>query len=173
VLATQYEEGGSAEWGGRYFALGLPLAVPVALHALRRHGARLVPADRRVAVAALATVSCLLSVMAIASLAAVHHRTAAVVDTVDRTAAEVVVTTVPALPRLAWQDLGDRPWLLIGPADRVPEYLDRLRDRGAGTIAYATRSFEQEERLLDGYEVVAVDDSAGFGWRIATVRLAP
>src|SRR5439155_4175126 len=31
VLATQYPEGGSAEWGGRYFALAVPLVATVAV----------------------------------------------------------------------------------------------------------------------------------------------
>ena len=34
VAATQYERGGSGEWGGRYFAVGLPLVVPVVLLAI-------------------------------------------------------------------------------------------------------------------------------------------
>ena len=38
VIATQYRTGGTGEWGGRYFALGLPALVPVLVLALRRPG---------------------------------------------------------------------------------------------------------------------------------------
>ena len=34
VLATQYPVGGSMEWGGRFFHVGLPLVVPVLLLAV-------------------------------------------------------------------------------------------------------------------------------------------
>ncbi len=36
VIFTQYGVGGSVEWGGRYFAIGVPLVCPVALDSLRR-----------------------------------------------------------------------------------------------------------------------------------------
>ena len=49
VAATQYARGGSGEWGGRYFALGLPVLVPVALLALAEAGARLDAVTRRAA----------------------------------------------------------------------------------------------------------------------------
>ena len=53
VLATQYSRGGSGEWGGRYFALGIPVVVPVLLAAVFAAGGRLAPQARRVAAGSL------------------------------------------------------------------------------------------------------------------------
>ncbi len=48
VLATEYPQGGGAEWGARYLALAVPLAVPLVLEPLRRLRRRLPEANRRV-----------------------------------------------------------------------------------------------------------------------------
>src|SRR5205085_8935669 len=68
VIATQYATGGSGEWGGRYFAIGLPLLVPVCLLNLRRVGRKVSDGSRRVAAAALVVCTACLSVIGINGL---------------------------------------------------------------------------------------------------------
>src|SRR5262249_44478830 len=57
VLVTEYAIGGGVEWGGRYFAIVIPVAVPVLAYAaapvVGRHGSDL----GRIVVAALAVAS--------------------------------------------------------------------------------------------------------------------
>ena len=70
VIATQYGTGGSGEWGGRYFAIGLPLLVPVCLLNLQRIGEALPAATRRLATGALLVCVTCLSTMGIGGLRA-------------------------------------------------------------------------------------------------------
>ena len=74
VVATQYQRGGSGEWGGRYFALALPVAVPILLLALRDGSRHLAPRARRVAGVSLLGCMVAMSVMAVGSLRAAHGR---------------------------------------------------------------------------------------------------
>ncbi len=70
VLATQYAAGGTAEWGGRYFALVIPVAAPLFLAALRDQASSLSDVLRRGLVVALVVCSLALSTMAIGGLRA-------------------------------------------------------------------------------------------------------
>jgi len=81
VAATQYVQGGSGEWGGRYFALGLPGLVPVVLLALADTGAKLDGITRRVAVGALVVCSLATATMGLTSLANTHRFTARLMAT--------------------------------------------------------------------------------------------
>ena len=89
VLATQYRTGGTGEWGGRYFALGLPALVPAVLLALRERGVALAPIARRVGAASLAACS-----VALASMAVASHRSAN--DDSARLASWVLAASAPA-----------------------------------------------------------------------------
>jgi hypothetical protein len=122
VLATQYDSGGAGEWGGRYFAIGLPLIIPVVLDAFRRTGLRLAPATRRYALVGLATISVLMSVQAVRTLRGAHQESVRFVDSVTSRAqvtpagdgeAPVIVATRGLVPRMAWADQADFRWLLV------------------------------------------------------------
>ena len=63
VIFTQYGVGGSVEWGGRYFAIGVPLVCPVAVVTLRRVGRQLDDAPRTWALVGVTAIS-----LALASL---------------------------------------------------------------------------------------------------------
>jgi hypothetical protein len=122
VLLVQYGAGGTGEWGGRYFVIGLPLVIPVVVIALRREtfspgGAVAVPL-----VVAVVGLAAMCSASAVGTLRASHSLTEQVVTTVVETAAgtdpgdggpPVVVATTPAVARLAWRDVPDGRWMLV------------------------------------------------------------
>lgn len=156
VAATQYATGGSGEWGGRYFALAVPIIVPLVLAALAHAAEVLDVGTRRHLVVALGVVCLSLSLTAVLSLRAAHRHVEQLVVAVDRSSASlapgdgglpVVVTTDPALPRFAWDRLDSARWLLV-PTDRVDTYTARLqrlgidrfllvvRDQGAARAAF-------------------------------------
>lgn len=145
VLATQYGNGGSGEWGGRYFALGLPVVVPVLLVALRDAGRTLAPATRRWAAGSLATVSIVMAVMGIASITSVHRFTADLTARIERAGHEasqtkpVMVTTSPAIPRLAWSTFDRQRWLLASDGD-LPGLRRQLAAHGVDRFVLVTRA---------------------------------
>ena len=113
VIATDYEDGGGFQWAGRYFG---PLIVPVAALAAvalpelaPRVAARWSARARTGAVAALIGLPALL---AITSTVQVRRDNLDLVDTVARVDARVVVSTIPSLPRLAWDTYPDVQYLL-------------------------------------------------------------
>ncbi len=172
VLATQYSTGGSGEWGGRYFALVIPVAVPVLLLGLDHHRRRLVPAMARRATIGL--VVCLLSLtaMAVGSITHIHRFTGRLVDSVAQAAppasagtrAPVVITTAPSMPRLAWSTFDSQRWLLTTPAD-----LAALAGR-VGRFTFVTRDLATDLPRLDGLLVERASGAAdGSGWQVLVV----
>lgn len=179
VLATQYSTGGSFEWGGRYFAIGLPVFVPVALLALRQVGEGLAPATRKVAAAGLVVCSASLAVMAVGALEETKRFTGEMMVAIDRTAGTigdprpVILTTERAVPRTAWATYDRQRWLLELSDDLAPA-VDRLRAAGIDRIALV--SSRGRERLLrqlgPGVGVVARDAWAErVGWQVLVLRL--
>ncbi|MCU1461463.1 MAG: hypothetical protein JWO37_1538 [Acidimicrobiales bacterium] len=160
VLLTQYPEGGSAEWGGRYFALMVPLVVPLALVSLIRQGASLSRAARGVGAVGLAAVSILFSFLAVGSLRAVHDDYAKLVGGVERVAAStvstgqrpVIVTTESFLPRMSWRTYAHQRWLLVLPPE-LPVAGRRLRDAGIAEITLVDREDASQVIRFDGYHV--------------------
>jgi hypothetical protein len=166
VLATQYPTGGTGEWGGRYFAIAVPVAVPVLLLALLRAGRRLPPGATSSPLAALVVCSLAMSVMAVAShRARVRSSTvlaASVVAASERVgdARPVVVTTDVILPRLAWPAFDEVRWLLASP-DQVEEVVGALRQAGVDRFGLVTATPERERRRLRGADVVSTEALAG------------
>lgn len=165
VLATQYSTGGSGEWGGRYFALALPLAVPVLVLAVRNAGCRPL-------VVGLVVCSLAMGVMAVGSLRSTHRFGAALVAAVDRAAGPdrpVVVTTAPLMPRLAWPTFDHQRWLLSRPDD-LGDLVGRLRGAGVTRFTFVAQTGTEVARLPAG---VATEASTDYhGWRILVVRTA-
>jgi hypothetical protein len=139
VLATQYESGGGGEWGGRYFAIGLPVLVALVAVVLLDAFATVPDATRRVTAIAGAAI-----VVSIA--AGAIHATAQAKDGSDRAAETVVarldelevdatVSARPAIARFAWDDVLDgRRWLTTSTGD-VPAVLGALAGTDADRIA--------------------------------------
>ena len=178
VIATQYTKGGSGEWGGRYFAVGLPFLTPVLLLALRQAGGRLAPQPRRRAVAALAVCSVALATMGVATLRSSHRNTAQLVAMFDRaggaagTAQPVLLTTEGSAPRFAWQAFDRQRWLLAEPSG-LGDVLDRLRTAGVARLAFVTRNLERDRpQLGPRVTVLATDGTASDrGWHVLVLQL--
>lgn len=166
VLATQYSNGGTAEWGGRYFAVGLPLIIPVLLLALRRH------VHHRPAVAALIGCTVVMSVMGVASVRSTHRFTTELMTAIDRTGGEVQVATSGAIPRLAWATFDRQRWLLVAPDD-LADVMGQLRSRGVHTVTLVTRDAEHDQpKLGASTQVTGTPPTPGNGWSILSLTLS-
>ena len=164
VLATQYANGGTGEWGGRYFALVLPAVVPVLLAALQAEGRSLPPEVRRGVATALVVCSTALSLMAVGALRVNHQGKADLAATIEAAgratgdARPVVVTTWIGGPRLAWPTFDDHRWLFVAPAD-VPTAAARLRVAGVDRFVFVTMDLAQDRPQLAGLTLVSSDGS--------------
>jgi hypothetical protein len=176
VLATQYGKGGGGEWGGRYFALGLPVVVPVALVALRDGGRALAPSTRRWAAGSLAAVSVVMAGMGIASVTSTHRLTADVVADIARAGHQVsphqpvMVTTSAAIPRVVWSTFADQRWLLVDPDD-LTAAVHQLTASGVDRFAFVTTALERDEPAMAGLDVVSRQGRRdGIGNQILVLR---
>ncbi len=174
VVATQYASGGSGEWGGRYFALALPLLVPLAVVALGEVTSRLGPGARRPLVAALVVVALASALLGGRALRGVEDRTDAIVEGVEVAAAglqaPVVVATAGAAPRFAWAEVvaGDE-WLLV-PIEDLDGRLTELRTAGRDVVL-TTPEPEEARRATTGYTTLS-DERIAFGstWTVIGLR---
>lgn len=180
VLATQYRVGGNGEWGGRYFALCVPLVVPVALDALRVSGLLVASSTRRVAVVALVVTTAAVSFAAVREVRASHQRADAEASSVNRISAAtrpgdggqpVIVTSEAVFPRTAWKMFTERR-MAMPPRNRMPEYLGRLRRAGILELTFVTRDPQLHlEQLSTSYRVEhVVSLGRGTDWRFAVLR---
>ncbi len=165
VAATQYERGGSGEWGGRYFALGLPLVVPVVLLAIRDAGCRLASRPRRVAGGALVVCMAAMAAMGVATIREQHRRTGAMngairaaIGSVPSEGLPVVVATDGALARHAWPIMDDARLLLSG--GDLDELAGRLDAAGVRQFVVVTSAARPLEIPGGRMQVVSRDDGA-------------
>lgn len=181
VLATQYAKGGGGEWGGRYFALALPIGVPVLLLALRDQRHRLAPQVARWAMAGLVLSSLAMTTMGVSAVRASHRANARLVAAVDRAGqsldapAPLLVTTEGAMPRFAWPTFDRQRWLLTAP-DGLDDLLARLRAAGITRVGLVTRNLDRDRALLGGAGagVVSVDGSeSSRRWHVLVVQVDP
>jgi len=182
VLATQYSRGGSGEWGGRYFALGLPILCPVVLASMRATGLRLHRAPRRLALGACVAVVVSLGLVGIYDLRSIHLRTNDIVEAAQAVSAStspgdggkpIVMTYDGVLPRASWRVFGSRRYLMP-PENQAAKYLVRLRRAGIRELMFATRDPRVRlEQLGPAYRVVRVQTlGLGTSWRFAVLRAA-
>jgi hypothetical protein len=179
VIATQYATGGSGEWGGRYFAIGLPILIPVCLLHLRRVGRSLSADTRRIAAAGLLVCALCLSAISIGGLLHTHQFSGRLMAAVDRTAQTtgerpVIIANGPARPRGAWATFDRQRWLLVDPDRDISDLLDRLRAAGIGrvTVMSGPTSPDLTENLGEGRQVVTVDAWAkAHRWNVAVIDL--
>lgn len=179
VLASQYATGGSGEWGGRYFALVIPVAVPVLLLALRDQRSHLGSRQALAGVAGLAVCSLTLTTMGVGALRSSHRanaRLVAAAAAAGRTVAAdqpVVVTTEGSMPRLAWSTFDDQRWLLAAP-EGLADLLGRLRAAGVTKVGFVSRNLPRDHGRLDeaGVRVLSVDASqSARRWEILVLQL--
>jgi hypothetical protein len=177
VLATQYPQGGSGEWGGRYFALGLPLLVPLALAGLAAQKGRVDDVAARTGAVALVVCTAAMSVMAVGSLRSSHRFTAELMARIERGGDQVgdrpvLVTTTPAVPRLAWRTFDRQRWLLADEND-LSDLVARLRAAGITRFGVVTNQLSRDQGLVEGAgaRVVSRDGRPdGGNWQIIGVE---
>lgn len=180
VIATQYVTGGSGEWGGRYFALGLPVLAPVLVLALAAVGEPLDRSARRAALGALVACSVVMSVMGLSSLRDTHRFTARLQATATEAGREtgsarpVMVATHPAIPRHAWATFDDQRWLLARPGG-LGSLVSRLRAAGVERFVLVTEEVERDAAELGStVDVVSRSSPAGGpNWQVLVLRTRP
>lgn len=178
VAAMQYSVGGSGEWGGRYFAIGLPVLVPVVLLALAQAGDGIGPKSRQAAVAALVACSVAMSVMSVTSLRDAHRTTADLMASADRlglatgSARPVMVTTRGLVPRMAWATFDRQRWLLSDPQD-VGDLMRRVGDSGVGRVVLVSDDLYRDlGRIGPSAEIVRRESLAGARrWQVVLLNL--
>lgn len=158
VVATQYSTGGTGEWGGRYFALAIPVVVPVLLFGLHRHGQGMERVARRGAAGALLLCSVALTVTALLSLRTNHREMAGMVAMVERAQEAAgpgrpVVTTWQAAARYSWAIFDRGPWLLVERPD-IDELRESLAWAGTDRFVFLTVNPDADRPQLQGLDVV-------------------
>jgi hypothetical protein len=162
IALVQYPAGGHTEWGGRYFALGVPILAAVAAASLH-HADATWPARRwRPLRASLVAATVALGVVAIVTLHASHDRNRQRSDQVLAAAAElpsgdgppVVVTEDDQVPRLARERYEEVRFLRVSPV-AMPGYLDGLGDAGVDDVLLVSVDPERSlAHLPKGWEPV-------------------
>lgn len=135
VLVTQYPEGGSRDWGGRYlFPLLVPVVVVAALTLARVLDRA--PNWRDPAVAgAVALVVALPTVAGLVATADLRANNRAATDAALSTGAPTVIRMPRYLTRVSWRALPEADWLSAADPGDAAEALARLRPGRADPIA--------------------------------------
>jgi hypothetical protein len=123
IWLTQYAEGGGVEWGGRYFAVLLPLAVPVAVRVLASVSEGM---DwRRVFCGAIVIHVGLMSIVAARTVTVRSAGADAVLAKIQEVAPPVRLASSPddlrpvvitgdfALPRIDWRRYEEKRWVFL------------------------------------------------------------
>lgn len=177
VLATQYGSGGSGEWGGRYFAIGLPILVPVALYPIKELWPHIDHTTARLGAAAFAVLCLVLCLTAVDTLREYHRDVDKVVAAIDTAArsqpaldggAPVVITTNGGAARFAYTVVEHTRWLTV-PPDRLAEYAQRVRGLNVGPITLVTTDDHDLGRLQGVYRDVGEVHPLE-GWTIVTLQ---
>lgn len=131
VLATQYDAGGGANWGGRFLAPALPLIAVLVAASVHRWSTSTDGRTLRVwlPVAALAVITTVASLGLDSHYRLRNDRQVAALE--ELAPDQWVVTSSFALPNLAWRTVDDVRWLLVptpeaGGVDRMAEILEDL-----------------------------------------------
>ena len=137
LLATQYDEGGGLNWGGRFLAPAIPVLAVLAAAGIR-HAITLVPRGSTFRWAAGVTslvVATFAASLTFDAAGRLQH------DSVIARAQDVtdvpVVTSIDPLPRLAWSTYPDVQWLRVPveEAGGVDALIADLRSAGIERVA--------------------------------------
>lgn len=182
VLATQYAVGGSAEWGGRYFALGIPILTVLALDALARRAPALPIPVRRWAGAGLAACSILMAVGAITGISSAHRHNERVLARLAATSqaiipgdggAPVVVSAWPNMARFAWPAGPHQRWLYNSEESLAGELASRLSDAGIAELTFVGQSPDDFSPYLDRYELDGTRSYQDGRWKVSVLVARP
>jgi len=171
IVATQYAEGGGLEWGGRFLS---PVLVPMAVLAasgLVRALDSVPRPERTAAVALVVAVGVASGVFGLATAGALRAREDAIIAALARHPAQVVVTTRPAYPRLAWRADEDLAWMLVDRSG-LPALVGALRSRGVEEMVLVVAA-DEPLAGLDGFRSLTVEQEpalAGDGMKLVVAR---
>ncbi|MHB8464581.1 MAG: hypothetical protein ACYDD7_07045, partial [Acidimicrobiales bacterium] len=137
VVLTEYAAGGGLEWGGRYFALGIPVVAPLVVVGLTR---------ARVLAVGLGAVMAVVAVLGVVELRDGRAATRALQAQVRRCGSEagasgsaaldrrpLVVAPERFFPQLDWMDFGRYLWL-APDRSHMGESLARMHSAGVRTF---------------------------------------
>lgn len=175
LVFTLYEDGGSAEWGGRFFHVLVPLLVPLCVLGLDRARRALDPLPRRVGAVALAVVLCSWSVLAVRENVESRTKSARIVEaTADMVARAadagpplvVVHTAAPSgVGRAFWRDINDGAHVIQASSfENFFFFVHRADDEGYDDLVVTTNLGAAPTVLLLGTPLESV------GWHLADVE---
>ena len=182
VLATQYGAGGSAEWGGRYFALGVPVLTVLAVDALSRRAPVLPLPVRQWAGASLVACSFLLAIGSITSVSSVHRYNERLLGRMVTSSqsvvpgdggAPVVVSSWANIARFAWPTTPTQRWLYNPDGGGAGELASRLVEAGVIQLTFVGQSAEEITPYLANY---AIDETRSFDtgpWEVRVLVARP
>ena len=182
VLATQYGAGGSAEWGGRYFALGVPLVAVLSIDALARRAPVLLLPVRRWAGAGLVACSLLMAVGATTSLTSIHRHNQRLVGRLVSSSQQVVpgdggtavvVSAWPNIARHVWPTTPPQRWLYNSDEARSGELASRLVDAGVTELTFIGQKGEEIAPYLDDYTIDAPRSYEDGRWKVSVLVARP
>ena len=182
VLATQYGAGGSAEWGGRYFALGLPLLTVLSIDALARRSPTLPVPVRRWAGAGLVTCSLLLAVGAVTSLTSIHRHNHRLVGRLVSSSQQVVpgdggvavvISAWPNIARHVWPTTPPQRWLYNAEEGLGDELAARLIDAGITELTFIGQKPEEISPYLEDYVIDAPRSYEDGRWKVSVLVARP
>jgi hypothetical protein len=149
VTATQYSDGSAGPWGGRYFAVGLPLVSPLAVAGLAGGGALLGRRAARVGAAALVVVTLALAGVGITAAHTSRTLRAGLDDALSTESPELVVSVLPGTGRFQYVHVLDEVWLETTPealGERGPD----LRAAGIDRFVLLTPDPARDTAALAG-----------------------
>ncbi|MGQ0832769.1 MAG: hypothetical protein ACT4OV_13940 [Microthrixaceae bacterium] len=170
VLGTQYADGGSFQWGGRFLSPLVPVlavaAACVLVELLHRDWSseRGVTGRRLFATGAAG----LLAAQVLVGLGVtdrIRRDNGRVVERIDRLHEEVMISSSDQAARLDWRAWPDRCWVVVPEPDATKEVVAVLRRAGVERVGYA--GIDPEELARAGLAVRA----APGGGRLGTARL--
>ncbi|HET9731322.1 MAG TPA: hypothetical protein VFP54_01495 [Acidimicrobiales bacterium] len=161
VGVSVYSDGGGLQWGGRYFLVALPAALPALLEALRRWS---IPGHTRWGTAACLAVSSLAVTWQMGATLAATHRAGSIALAEIAQAADTagagdggspVVLTSSVAVGMLWS-AEDRYRVLRPPATEMGSLGEKLRAAGVVRLVLATQQTTADEKALRGsYRVLS------------------
>jgi len=181
VVATQYSAGGSGDWGGRYFRLGLAPVLPVVIVAVVARARSLPRPTACVIVGSLVVASLAVSVAAFRNVREARDVVSSAVERVQQEATAagdgrpVVVTTRKELGRFSWEHLDDSEILHVADPAELPEVAESLADHDVAGFVLVGEDGELDDAADDlaPYRPVEGSRRPGGSWTTERYRLVP
>lgn len=156
VLATEYADGGGLQWGGRFYAVSLPVLAPAALIGLAREGRRFAPKVRRLLALVAVVLTTVLVATGIWTLRSVHQTgrqseialmAAARQAPAGDGGTPILVTSAPVWPRFEWQVYPRVRWQLV-PLGSMRAWSTRLAATGVTHFVLVTGNLDFEVMVM-------------------------